>query len=102
MSSPALKSAIDNLSVGPKGQKSQLEVMGSMSTTSGAHVMLSCHYKRGKQWLPTPPYWYQKSLVFFLEPSLADSNTTNSPWPFTSLEIMDSDTIHATDLWVKA
>ena len=51
---PTPQSVMDSLSVGPKSQKSQLEVMGSMSTMSGAHVMSSCHYKKGKQWLPTP------------------------------------------------
>ena len=37
-----------------KVKKSQLEVMDSMSATSGAHVMSSCRHKKGKQWLPTP------------------------------------------------
>ena len=41
---PALKSAIDSLFVGPKGQKSQLAVVGSMSAANGAHIMSFCHY----------------------------------------------------------
>ena len=51
---PSTQEVVDSLFVGPKGQKSQLVVIGSMSTASGAHMMSHCHYKKGKQWLPTP------------------------------------------------
>ena len=40
---PSTQAAVDNLFVGPKGQKTQLAVMGSMSVASGAHIMSSFH-----------------------------------------------------------
>ena len=43
MDSPAPQPVINSLSVGPKGQKSQLDVIGSMTATSGAHPMSSFH-----------------------------------------------------------
>ena len=39
---------------GPQRPEITAGVMGSMSATSGAHMISSCHHKKGKQWLSTP------------------------------------------------
>ena len=75
--------------------------MGTMSAVSGAHVMSPCHYKKGKQWLSTP-LLVQEACSPLPRAFLYRSSTTSSPWSFISLEIMDSDTVYAADLWVKA
>ena len=101
VSSPTLRPTLDSLSVGPKDQKLPVVCYGL-----NVYYKWSPHYVilsllKGKTVLPTS-LLVPEAASLFPQASPSCPDLTNSPWSFISSKIMDFNTVHAANSWVKA
>ena len=96
MSSPALKPAMDSLSVGPRGQKSPAGCLWAQCLLQVEPTL--CHLLTTKEDNSEllPIYTYQRQPAFFLEPFQA-APASPAHHGSISLEIMGFGTVHAAD-----